>query len=130
MAVSMPVAERNCLSICVSPANIKVVGVGDCQRTRIHWRWQRIEARMIRLKWSGNGSSHYDGKVQDVERRFVVAEDHEELGVGSTVRVWWGRQERQWAAVVVSLLDDKQIDESDGDDGAADEEATTLPRKQ
>ncbi len=76
---------------------------------------------MIRLKWSGNGSSRYDGKTQDVERRFVMAEDQEEMAAGSTVRVRWGRQGRTWSAVVVSLLDTEP--ESDVEDSTPEEEA-------
>ena len=62
--------------------------------------------RQIRVRWEGSGSVRYDGKTQDVARRYVVVEDLEGVAVGNLVRVKWGRRSRVWRGVVVDLLDE------------------------
>ncbi len=60
------------------------------------------DERLVRVKWHGNKSSRYDGKVQDMQRRLSEAQDQ----VGIAVKVRWGRQARLWTAVMVSPLED------------------------
>ncbi len=59
---------------------------------------------MVRVKWGGNDSSRYDGKTQDIERRFILSEYLDGMAVGSTIKLRWGKQSRIWTAVVVDLL--------------------------
>ncbi len=80
--------------------------------------------KMVWVRWEGNGSTRYDGRVQDIAHRFVVKEDVVGMAVGSTISVQWGR--RRWAAVVVDLLDEEP--EEAADDGDSDE-ATEPPAK-
>ena len=70
----------------------------------------------IRVRWEGNGSPRYDGKTQDVAVKWVVKEDGDDLAVGKTVRVKWGRCGRIWLAMVVDLLRSTTEDEN-VDDG-------------
>ena len=60
--------------------------------------------QMVRVRWEGNNSRKYDGRVQDIAVKFVEEEDMNGLTVGAVVRVRWGRQMRRWRAVVVDLL--------------------------
>ena len=62
------------------------------------------EEQMVRVRWEGNNSRKYDGRVQDIAVKFVEKEDMDGLAVGALVRVRWGRQMRTWRAVVVDLL--------------------------
>ena len=59
--------------------------------------------REIRVRWEDNGSLKYDGVTQDISRKFVVQEN---VAVGDSVTIKWGRRARVWKAVVVDLLDD------------------------
>ena len=63
----------------------------------------KIDQKQIRVRWEGNGSSRYDGRVQDVEVRFVEKEDTATLEEGSTVCVCLKKGARTWTAVVVNL---------------------------
>ena len=60
--------------------------------------------QMVRVRWEGNNSRKYDGRVQDIAVKFVEEEDMNRLTAGAVVRVRWGRQMRRWRAVVVDLL--------------------------
>ena len=61
--------------------------------------------QMVRVRWEGNNSRKYNGRVQDITVKFVEEEeDVNRLTVGAVVRVQWGRQMRRWRAVVVDLL--------------------------
>ena len=55
----------------------------------------------IHVRWEDNGSLKYDGVTQD--RKFVVEEN---VAVGDSVTIKWGRRAQVWKAVVVDLLDD------------------------
>ncbi len=57
---------------------------------------------MVRVKWWGNGSKHFDGLERDVAAKYVHKEDLDGIEVGSTIRVKWGRSARTWTAVVVA----------------------------
>ena len=59
--------------------------------------------REIRVRWEDNGSLKYDGVTQDISRKFVVQEN---VAVGDSVTIKWGRRAHVWKAVVVDLLDD------------------------
>ncbi len=74
---------------------------------------------MVRVRWEGNGSTRSDGRVQDIARRFVLAEDVDGMAVGSAITVKWGR--RRWKAVVVDLLQEKPKEATDSDDEQATE---------
>ena len=65
---------------------------------------ERVEKKMVWLQWENNNSPQYDGRLHDVEQRYIK-EDRVQLKVGSVVHVNWGKQSRTWTAVVVSLLE-------------------------
>ncbi len=56
---------------------------------------------MVRVRWDGNSSTCYDGRVQDIPRQCVVDEDLNEMAAGSTARFKWGKNARTWRAVVI-----------------------------
>ncbi len=53
---------------------------------------------MIRVRWKGNSSKRYNGRVQDIAAKHVLPEDTTPQ-VGATIRNKWG-QRIQYAAVV------------------------------
>ncbi len=55
---------------------------------------------MIRVRWEGNGSKCYNGRVQEIAAKHVLPKDVTGQ-VGATIRIKWGR--RIWYAVVVGL---------------------------
>ncbi len=69
---------------------------------------------MVQVRWHGNNSTRYDGRIQDLAVRFVVEEDRIGMAVGYIVRVNCGKQARTWTAVVVDMLDDEA--EADDDE--------------
>ena len=79
----------------------------------------------IRVCWEGNGSPRYDGKTQDVAVKWVVKEDRDDMAVGKTVRVKWGRGGRIWMAIVVDFLRSTTED----DDGGHAKTTTSLHGK-
>ena len=60
--------------------------------------------QMVRVRWEGNNSRKYDGRVQDIAVKFVEEEDMNGLTVGAVVTVRRERQMRRWRVVVVDLL--------------------------
>ncbi len=83
---------------------------------------------MVRVKRQGKDSLRYDGKTQDIKRRFIMSEYQDGMAVGSTVRMHWGRKSRIRTAVVVDQLPLRREDER-YDDQAATESATTSGSK-
>ncbi len=66
------------------------------------------------MKWEGNDSSMYDGKTQDIARKYVL-QDVDSVAVGGMIEVKWGRRSRLWRGVVVDLLaEDQDEDDEDG----------------
>ena len=61
-----------------------------------------MEFRHVHVRWYGNNSQHYDGRVEDIRMDDIVERDREGLCVGHTVRVQCGY--RVWTGKVLELL--------------------------
>ena len=55
---------------------------------------------MICLRWEGNASLRYNGKIQDVAIKHILPE-YRNVPVGKMIRVKWGRRSKVWKVVVV-----------------------------
>lgn len=61
-----------------------------------------MEFGQVRVRWFGNNSRHYDGRVEDVRTDDIIEDQRQGLRVGNTVRVQWG--DRMWTGEVLDLL--------------------------
>ena len=60
----------------------------------------------VRVRWFGNKSSKYDGRVEDVDFDDIVEEDQEGLCVGKSIRIPWGRDRRLWTGEVLAVIEE------------------------
>lgn len=80
-------------------------GRRDRRSTRMK-RTKRMQPKLMTVRWEGNDSPRYDGVVQQIATRHILAEDMANTEVGKTVCIKWGGA--TWTAVVIQLPDDTE----------------------
>lgn len=56
---------------------------------------------LVRVRWAGNRSKIYDGKVENVDASELT---YNKLAVGNSVKMVWGRCKREWNGVIEEVM--------------------------